>query len=144
MNQLSTSEIIKLFNEIRIPAELRFAEDRYKNFTKLSDAIQSIDLYNTNRKDELYIAVEHLMTGVRDLIEYSQDHFVDFNKAMVAKQLELKKKDHTIDALKSFNDFRREQESPKKKPKLKRRSPPPGGSDDQPSEKEIRRLMKMV
>ena len=145
MKALSTSDVIKLFTPVKIPADLRFASDRYKNYAQLKTVIDHIDDYNEHREEgDIYLAIEHLMKGMRELISYSEGQFTQYHKVLIDKQLEIKKKDHIIDGLKSFNDFRREQESPKKKPKLKRRSPPKETSDDQPSEREIRRLMKMV
>jgi len=136
MKSLSTSEVIKLFHEIRVPADLRFAKDRVKEFHNLDSAILHLNDYNANRKDETYLAVEHLIKAMEHLLSHSESQFIKFQRIIVNQQLEVRKKEAEISALKSFNEFSKELD--------KKTSSPKKNNDDDAVAKEYKRLMKSV
>lgn len=136
MKSLSTSEVIKLFHEIKVPADLRFAKDRVKEFHDLDSAINHLNDYNENRTEETYLAVEHLINAMQHLLTHSANQFIKFQRIIVNKQLEVRKKDAEIDALKSFNEFSKELD--------KKTSSPKKNNDDDAVAKEYKRLMKSV
>lgn len=136
MKSLSTSDVIKLFQEIRVPADLRFAKDRIKSFSDLDSAINHLNDYNDNRTEETYLAIDHLMKGVKHLLNHSAEQYIKYHRIITNQKLEVRKKDAEIDALKSFNEFSKELE--------KKTSSPKKNNDDDAVAQEYKRLMKSV
>ena len=136
MKSLSTSDVIKLFHEIKVPADLRFAKDRIKSFSDLDNAISHLNDYKDNRTDETFIAVEHLIKGVQYLLTHSAEQYIKYHRIITNQKLEVRKKDAEIDALKSFNEFSKELD--------KKTSSPKKNNDDDAIAKEYKRLMKSV
>ena len=87
--------------------------------TNLADAIKLADEYNEYIEDgDLNSALEHLPSVAQTLIRYAEETAIKKDEIKIKNSLELKKKDHIISAMKSFNAFiktdKKKTTSPKK------------------------------
>ena len=72
----------------------------------LNNAIKLADEYNEYIEDgDLESALEHLPYVTQNLIRYAEETALKKDELKIKNSLELKKKDHVISALKSFNAF---------------------------------------
>ena len=87
--------------------------------TTLKHAIKLADEYNEYIEDgDLDSAQEHLPSVAQNLIRYAEETAIKKDEIKIKNSLELKKKDHIISAMKSFNAFtksnKKKTTSPKK------------------------------
>ena len=116
MIKLTESKRILLKRVLIIPNLIRHADSH--NIT-LETAIKLADEYNEYIGDgDLESALEHLPSVTQSLIRYAEVTALHKDEIKIKNSLELKKKDHIISALKSFNAFtksnKKKTTSPKK------------------------------
>ena len=103
MIKLTESKKILLKRVLIIPNLIRHADSR--NIT-LETAIRFADEYNEYIEDrDLESALEHLPSVTQSLIRYAEETALKKDELKIKNSLELKKKDHVISAMKSFNAF---------------------------------------
>ena len=103
MIKLTESKRILLKRVLIIPNLIRHADSH--NIT-LETAIKLADEYNEYIEDgDLESALEHLPSVTQSLIRYAEETALKKDELKIKNSLELKKKDHVISALKSFNAF---------------------------------------
>ena len=103
MIKLTESKKILLKRVLLIPNLIRHADSH--NIT-LETAIKLADEYNEMLNDgDLESALEHLPSVTQSLIRYAEETALKKDEIKIKNSLELKKKDHVISALKSFNAF---------------------------------------
>lgn len=103
MIKLTESKKILLKRVLLIPNLIRHADSH--NIT-LETAIKLADEYNEYIEDgDLESALEHLPSVTQSLIRYAEETALKKDELKIKNSLELKKKDHVISALKSFNAF---------------------------------------
>ena len=103
MIKLTESKKILLKRVLLIPNLIRHADSQ--NIT-LETAIKLADEYNENIEDgDLESALEHLPYVTQSLIRYAEETALHKDELHIKNSLELKKKDHVISAMKSFNAF---------------------------------------
>ena len=103
MIKLTESKKILLKRLLLIPNLIRHADSH--NIT-LETAIKLADEYNEYIEDgDLESALEHLPSVTQSLIRYAEETALKKDELKIKNSLELKKKDHVISALKSFNAF---------------------------------------
>ena len=103
MIKLTESKKILLKRVLIIPNLIRHADSH--NIT-LETAIKLADEYNEMLNDgDLESALEHLPSVAQNLIRYAEETALKKDEIKIKNSLELKKKDHIISALKSFNAF---------------------------------------
>jgi hypothetical protein len=72
----------------------------------LKSAIKLADEYNEYIEDgDLESALEHLPSVTQSLLRYAEETALKKDELKIKNSLELKKKDHVISAMKSFNAF---------------------------------------
>ena len=116
MNNLTESQKIILKRRLLIPSIIRHT-DIYN--TTLKNAIKLADEYNEYIEEgDLDSALEHLPSVAQTLIRYAEETAIKKDEIKIKNSLELKKKDHIISAMKSFNAFtksnKKKTTSPKK------------------------------
>ena len=116
MIKLTESKRILLKRVLIIPNLIRHADSH--NIT-LETAIRFADEYNEYIEDgDLESALEHLPSVTQSLIRYAEETALKKDELKIKNSLELKKKDHVISAMKSFNAFtksnKKKTTSPKK------------------------------
>ncbi|MDB9996381.1 hypothetical protein OAE49_05140 [Gammaproteobacteria bacterium] len=116
MIKLTESKRILLKRVLTIPNLIRHADSH--NIT-LETAIKLADEYNEMLNDgDLESALEHLPSVAQNLIRYAEETAIKKDEIKIKNSLELKKKDHIISAMKSFNAFiktdKKKTTSPKK------------------------------
>ena len=116
MIKLTESKRILLKRVLIIPNLIRHADSH--NIT-LETAIKLADEYNEYIEDgDLDSALEHLPSVTQSLIRYAEETALKKDELKIKNSLELKKKDHVISAMKSFNAFtksnKKKTTSPKK------------------------------
>ena len=116
MIKLTESKKILLKRVLIIPNLIRHADSH--NMT-LNSAIKLADEYNEYIEDrDLESALEHLPSVTQSLIRYAEETALKKDELKIKNSLELKKKDHVISAMKSFNAFtksnKKKTTSPKK------------------------------
>ena len=116
MIKLTESKKILLKRVLLIPNLIRHADSH--NIT-LETAIKLADEYNEMLNDgDLESALEHLPSVTQSLIRYAEETALKKDELKIKNSLELKKKDHVISAMKSFNAFtksnKKKTTSPKK------------------------------
>src|SRR6056300_605143 len=116
MNNLTESQKIILKRRLLIPSIVRHT-DVHK--TTLVNALKLTDEYNQYIEDgDLDSALEHLPSVAQNLIRYAEETAIKKDEIKIKNSLELKKKDHIISAMKSFNAFtksnKKKTTSPKK------------------------------
>ena len=103
MIKITESKKILLKRVLIIPNLIRHADSH--NIT-LETAIKLADEYNEYIEDgDLESALEHLPSVTQSLIRYAEETALKKDEIKIKNSLELKKKDHVISALKSFNAF---------------------------------------
>ena len=103
MIKLTESKRILLKRVLIIPNLIRHADSH--NVT-LNNAIKLADEYNEYIEDgDLESALEHLPSVTQSLIRYAEETALKKDELKIKNSLELKKKDHVISAMKSFNAF---------------------------------------
>ncbi|MDC3351480.1 hypothetical protein OAW19_01325 [Gammaproteobacteria bacterium] len=103
MNNLTESQKIILKRRLLIPSIVRHT-DIYN--TTLKHAIKLADEYNEYIEEgDLDSALEHLPSVAQTLIRYAEETAIKKDEIKIKNSLELKKKDHIISAMKSFNAF---------------------------------------
>ena len=103
MIKLTESKKILLKRVLIIPNLIRHADSH--NIT-LETAIKLADEYNEYIQDgDLESALEHLPSVTQSLIRYAEETALKKDELKIKNSLELKKKDHVISAMKSFNAF---------------------------------------
>ena len=103
MNNLTESQKIMLKRRLLIPSIVRHIDS---NNTTLKNAIKLADEYNEYIEDgDLNSALEHLPYVAQTLIRYAEETAIKKDEIKIKNSLELKKKDHIISAMKSFNAF---------------------------------------
>ena len=103
MIKLTESKRILLKRVLIIPNLIRHADSH--NIT-LETAIKLADEYNEYIEDgDLESALEHLPSVTQSLIRYAEETALKKDELKIKNSLELKKKDHVISAMKSFNAF---------------------------------------
>ena len=103
MIKLTESKKILLKRVLIIPNLIRHADSH--NIT-LETAIRFADEYNEYIEDgDLESALEHLPSVTQSLIRYAEETALKKDELKIKNSLELKKKDHVISAMKSFNAF---------------------------------------
>ena len=103
MIKLTESKKILLKRVLLIPNLIRHADSQ--NIT-LETAIKLADEYNEMLNDgDLESALEHLPSVTQSLIRYAEETALKKDELKIKNSLELKKKDHVISAMKSFNAF---------------------------------------
>ena len=103
MIKLTESKKILLKRVLIIPNLIRHADSH--NIT-LETAIKLADEYNEYIEDgDLDSALEHLPGVAQTLIRYAEETAIKKDEIKIKNSLELKKKDHIISAMKSFNAF---------------------------------------
>ena len=103
MIKLTESKKILLKRVLIIPNLIRHADSH--NIT-LETAIKLADEYNEYIEDgDLESALEHLPSVTQSLIRYAEETALKKDELKIKNSLELKKKDHVISAMKSFNTF---------------------------------------
>ena len=116
MIKLTESKRILLKRVLIIPNLIRHADSH--NIT-LETAIKLADEYNEYIEDgDLDSALEHLPSVTQSLLRYAEETALKKDELKIKNSLELKKKDHVISAMKSFNAFtksnKKKTTSPKK------------------------------
>ena len=116
MNKLTESQKIILKRRLLIPSIVRHTD--IHNST-LVNALKLADEYNQYIEDgDLDSALEHLPSVAQNLIRYAEETAIKKDEIKIKNSLELKKKDHIISAMKSFNAFtksnKKKTTSPKK------------------------------
>ena len=116
MNNLTESQKIILKRRLLIPSIVRYLD--VHNIT-LVNALKLADEYNQYIEDgDLDSALEHLPSVAQTLIRYAEETAIKKDEIKIKNSLELKKKDHIISAMKSFNAFiktdKKKTTSPKK------------------------------
>jgi hypothetical protein len=92
-----------LKRRLLIPSIVRHIDS---NNTALKNAIKLADEYNEYIEDgDLNSALEHLPYVAQTLIRYAEETAIKKDEIKIKNSLELKKKDHIISAMKSFNAF---------------------------------------
>ena len=103
MIKLTESKKILLKRVLLIPNLIRHADSQ--NIT-LETAIKLADEYNEYIEDgDLDSALEHLPSVTQSLLRYAEETALHKDELHIKNSLELKKKDHVISAMKSFNAF---------------------------------------
>ena len=103
MIKLTESKKILLKRLLLIPNLIRHADSH--NIT-LETAIKLADEYNEYIEDgDLESALEHLPSVTQSLLRYAEETALKKDEIKIKNSLELKKKDHVISAMKSFNAF---------------------------------------
>ena len=103
MIKLTESKKILLKRVLIIPNLIRHSDE---GNTTLKTAIKMCDEYNEMLNDgDLESALEHLPSVTQSLIRYAEVTALHKDELHIKNSLELKKKDHIISALKSFNAF---------------------------------------
>ena len=103
MIKLTESKKILLKRVLIIPNLIRHSDE---GNTTLKTAIKMCDEYNEMLNDgDLESALEHLPSVTQSLIRYAEETALKKDELKIKNSLELKKKDHVISALKSFNAF---------------------------------------
>ena len=103
MIKLTESKRILLKRVLIIPNLIRHADSH--NVT-LNNAIKLADEYNEYIEDgDLESALEHLPSVTQSLLRYAEVTALHKDELHIKNSLELKKKDHVISAMKSFNAF---------------------------------------
>ena len=103
MNNLTESQKIILKRRLLIPSIIRHT-DIYN--TTLKNAIKLADEYNEYIEEgDLDSALEHLPSVAQTLIRYAEETAIKKDEIKIKNSLKLKKKDHIISAMKSFNAF---------------------------------------
>ena len=103
MIKLTESKKIMLKTLLIIPNLIRHADSHN---TTLNSAIKLADEYNEYIEDgDLESALEHLPSVTQSLIRYAEETALKKDELKIKNSLELKKKDHVISAMKSFNAF---------------------------------------
>ena len=103
MIKLTESKKILLKRVLIIPNLIRHSDE---GNTTLKTAIKMCDEYNEMLNDgDLESALEHLPYAAQSLIRYAEETALKKDELKIKNSLELKKKDHVISALKSFNAF---------------------------------------
>ena len=103
MNNLTESQKIILKRRLLIPSIVRHTD--IHNST-LVNALKLADEYNQYIEDgDLDSALEHLPSVAQTLIRYAEETAIKKDEIKIKNSLELKKKDHMISAMKSFNAF---------------------------------------
>ena len=103
MNNLTESQKIILKRRLLIPSIVRYLD--VHNIT-LVNALKLADEYNQYIEDgDLDSALEHLPSVAQNLIRYAEETAIKKDEIKIKNSLELKKKDHIISAMKSFNAF---------------------------------------
>ena len=116
MNNLTESQKIILKRRLLIPSIVRHTD---VHNTTLVNALKLADEYNQYIEDgDLESALEHLPYAAQSLIRYAEETAIKKDEIKIKNSLELKKKDHIISAMKSFNAFiktdKKKTTSPKK------------------------------
>ena len=116
MNNLTESQKIILKRRLLIPSIVRYLD---VHNTTLVNALKLADEYNEYIEDgDLDSALEHLPSVAQNLIRYAEETAIKKDEIKIKNSLELKKKDHIISAMKSFNAFtktdKKKTTSPKK------------------------------
>ncbi|MDA8840746.1 hypothetical protein N9N89_03095 [Gammaproteobacteria bacterium] len=116
MNNLTESQKIILKRRLLIPSIVRYLD---VHNTALVNALKLADEYNQYIEDgDLDSALEHLPSVAQNLIRYAEETAIKKDEIKIKNSLELKKKDHIISAMKSFNAFtksnKKKTTSPKK------------------------------
>ena len=116
MNNLTESQKIILKRRLLIPSIIRHIDIHN---TTLKHAIKLADEYNEYIEEgDLNSALEHLPSVAQTLIRYAEETAIKKDEIKINNSLELKKKDHIISAMKSFNAFtksnKKKTTSPKK------------------------------
>jgi len=110
--KITESKKILLKRLLIIPNLVRHADSHNQN---LETAIKLADEYNQMLNDgDLESALEHLPYVTQNLLRYAEETALHKDELKIKNSLELKKKDHVISALKSFNAFTKTTD--KKKP----------------------------
>jgi hypothetical protein len=103
MNNLTESQKIILKRRLLIPSIVRYLD---VHNTTLVNALKLADEYNQYIEDgDLDSALEHLPSVAQNLIRYAEETAIKKDEIKIKNSLELKKKDHIISAMKSFNAF---------------------------------------
>ena len=103
MNNLTESQKIILNRRLLIPSIIRHIDIHN---TTLKNAIKLADEYNEYIEEgDLNSALEHLPSVAQTLIRYAEETAIKKDEIKIKNSLELKKKDHIISAMKSFNAF---------------------------------------
>ena len=103
MNNLTESQKIILKRRLLIPSIVRHTD---VHNTTLVNALKLADEYNQYIEDgDLDSALEHLPSVAQNLIRYAEETAIKKDEIKIKNSLELKKKDHIISAMKSFNAF---------------------------------------
>ena len=103
MNNLTESQKIILKRRLLIPSIVRHTDIHNTN---LKHAIKLADEYNEYiEESDLDSALEHLPSVAQSLIRYAEETAIKKDEIKIKNSLELKKKDHIISAMKSFNAF---------------------------------------
>ena len=116
MNKLTESQKIILKRRLLIPSIVRHTDIHN---TTLVNALKLADKYNQYIEDgDLDSALENLPSVAQNLIRYAEETAIKKDEIKIKNSLELKKKDHIISAMKSFNAFiktdKKKTTSPKK------------------------------
>lgn len=103
MNKLTESQKIILKRKLLIPSIIRHLDTHNAN---LKNALKLADEYNEYlEKGDLDTALEHLPYVAQNFIRYAEEGAIKKDEIRIKNSLELKKKDHIISAMKSFNAF---------------------------------------
>ena len=103
MNNLTELQKIILKRRLLIPSIVRYLD---VHNTTLVNALKLADEYNQYIEDgDLESALEHLPNVAQNLIRYAEETAIKKDEIKIKNSLELKKKDHIISAMKSFNAF---------------------------------------
>jgi len=103
MIKITESKKILLKRVLIIPNLIRHSDE---GNTTLKTAIKLADEYNEYIEDgDLESALEHLPSVTQSLLRYAEETALKKDEIKIKNSLELKKKDHVISAMKSFNAF---------------------------------------
>ena len=120
MKHLTLSENTKIVSKVvLIPSSLNYAEGHLK--TPVDKIVTLVDKANDEESDAVY-KCDLLGVALREALLLMDEIVQKDMETSYKHKLDVKKKDHLIGILKSFNDFQKDQEPPAKKSKASKLS----------------------
>jgi hypothetical protein len=115
MKHLTLSENTKILSKVvLIPSSLKYAEGHLK--TPVDKIVKLVDKANVEELDVVY-KCDLLGVALREALLLMDEIVQKDMKTTYKHKLDIKKKDHLIGILKSFNDFQKDHEPSAKKSK---------------------------
>jgi len=120
MKHLTLSENTKIVSKVvLIPSSLKYAEGHVK--TPVDKIVTLVDKANDEESDAVY-KCDLLGVALREALLLMDEIVQKDMETSYKHKLDMKKKDHLIGILKSFNDFQKDREPPAKKSKASKLS----------------------